>query len=317
MTDGLMESLSLVFEGGFKLSGGILGFDHPGAGLSFLSSAEVPGAWRSRKPLCTETTASLLRNLRREFRALVLPYSRPTGIGSIIVTLFPAAPLPGAAAILVEHGGRRLLYCAGLPDRSVHLPACDIVAAVVAPEPGLPSADFRERLTRSVTTALSAGMTPVIRSNSFGGAIAVSQALSLAGVPCRQHENGFRHNAVWRATGFESCLCARLGSRIPAGSAVLLPLHLSQGAVESRIVAPWRICVARPGEDGGPAPCDELIRLHAGLEPVSMVELVSRTSPAEVVVWGQGAEPCRAMLAGSGVEVRTVDGTRQCALDLS
>lgn len=311
-----MESLSLVFDGGFKLSGGILGFDHPDAGLTFISSAEVPMAWKSRKPLCTETTASLLRNLRREFRALVMPYSRPTGIGSIRVTLFPAAPMPGAAAILVENGGRRLLYCAGLPDRSIDLPDCDILAAVVSPGAGPCVADFRERLAGSVRTAMAAGMTPIVRSNSFGGALSVCQALSLFGIACSQHGNSFRHNNVWRAKGCDTGMCRRLGSRAPVGAAVLLPLHLPLGPLESRIVNPWRIRVTRPGEDGGLVPCDEQIQLQAGLDSVAMVELVARTSPSEVVVWGLGAESCMGTLSGRGVNVRTVDGIRQCSLEL-
>jgi hypothetical protein len=311
-----MDTLSLVFEQGLKLSGGILTFDRPDTGLCFISSAEVDGAWKARRPLCTDLTAALLRTVRREFRPLIMPYGRPTMIGAMKVTLLATGPMPGGAAVLVEIGGRRLLYISGKPDRNVQIPSCDLVAARVACESAFPGCDFQTTLVKSVRTAIGAGIVPVIRCNPFGPAQAVCAALSSAGVQVRQHRSIFRFNGIWRSRGCEMGLCRRLNNAVPSGAAVVLPAHIAPGPFEEPRVNSWRIGVVRCEREASAGAFDELLVLPGALEPSGVVEISMRAHASEVVLVGHGAPRAAQLLGGRVESVVVADSVQQGVLPL-
>lgn len=303
----------MKYERGFRLSGGILGFDCPDAGLFFVSSPETPagGAWRARKPLCTDLTARLLRAVRREFRPLVMPYGRPTDIGSLRVTLLPSGPMPGAAAIVVENKGARLLYTSGAIADLTTLPQCDTLAAQVS-FPG--DSDAIPAMVASAKSALASGMTPVILANPFGAAFAACQGLSKAGIPVRQHRGIYRFNQVWKSVGGEMGMCRRFNGALPSPAAVIIPVHLFNSAFLARVPNPWVILLARSSQEQFAGSFDQRIVLPGLVSAGHAVAIADACGAGQVLLSGDGAPGAAEMMHGRDVNV--MDLVVQCSLPL-
>src|SRR3954447_26205118 len=113
---------SFSHRGGVRMEGTHLTCDAVGSAsdVVFLSHARaVAGTRRLRlrragrqELLATPRTLALLgragEGLRRH--ALPAPFGRPFALGEVRVELFPSGHLPGAASLLCEAGGRRLVY---------------------------------------------------------------------------------------------------------------------------------------------------------------------------------------------------------------
>lgn len=307
--------MDVLFDQRLKYAAGLVTDVQSPAGLSFVSSAEVPGAWRFVRPLCTELTAGLLTTVRREFRPLVMPYGHFMNIGSLRVALYPAGPLPGAAAILLEDDGRKVLFCAGQPEDSAVLAHCDVVVAVVTASRPSSEAEVMAALVESARTALKAGMVPVIRCNPFGVARAVCVALSAAGLRVRTHQGISRFNRAWRMRGFDSGNATGFRGADASGGIVLLPDHLGHSPLEARIQHPWRISVVRAGGSPGAATaCDQAMTLPGPLTFEGLQKLVSRTRPDSVVLTGDGARVCANGLVPQGFSVTVIDPVHQVEL---
>src|SRR5688500_9170675 len=113
---------SCRFLRGVRLVGTNIACDAQGGELVFLSHAQALGALGRRRSLpgrasrqellVTEATLALLGGAATPLRkrALPAPFGRPFSLGAARVELFSSGYLPGAASLLVEVGGKRLLY---------------------------------------------------------------------------------------------------------------------------------------------------------------------------------------------------------------
>lgn len=307
-----MSPFSFQYDSGLKLTGGVLGFDRAGDGLSFISSAEVPGAWRLRKAICSEITARLLSVVRREFRPLVLPFGRKIDVGPLRVSIHPAGNLPGASVIVVESNGTRMLYCAAAPADPGRLPECSIVAASVVPFEVDPAAEAASPLVKSVRTALSVGLVPVIRCNPISAAISVCSVLSGAGIPTKIHKGVSKFARTWRAEGFDAGSAGEYRGGAADGLAVVLPAHLTVHSIEADITNPWRICVLPAGTTQDcAAVSDEKIVLPGALSPSELQKLVHSVGARQVVLTGEGARFCGRQMSASGIDAVVFDPHNQ------
>src|SRR5262245_50461062 len=110
--------------GGVRIAGTVIACDATaGTELVFLSHAppfgvhprrELPrlGGGRRRQVLTTDVTLALLGPAGERLAAHALPgaYGRPFGLGDLRLEMFPSGFMPGAASLLCEHRGRRLVY---------------------------------------------------------------------------------------------------------------------------------------------------------------------------------------------------------------
>src|SRR4051812_34139303 len=111
------------YRGGVRVHDSVLACDATsGSDLIFVSHA---GALEGRGPhglprarggrrkiLTTETTLALLGTAGDRLRphTLTAAYGRPFTLGSMRLELFPSGHLPGAASLLCEREGRRIVY---------------------------------------------------------------------------------------------------------------------------------------------------------------------------------------------------------------
>ncbi len=304
--------MDILLDGRMRYANGLVTDDRPAGGLCFVSCAEVPGAWRFPRPVCTELTAALLSTVRREFRPLVMPYGRFVNIGAARVALHPAGPIPGGAALFLEHDGQRMLFCAGNPIDPGRLPSCDVLIAVVGACSPPGEAEVLAAIVDSARSAVRAGMVPVIRCNPIGVARPVCAAIAAAGMRVRAHKGVTRFNRVWRLRGFESGPTTEFRGGDAAGSVVVLPGHLADSPLEAGIGHPWRISVSRSGDHSLPlAAADQSMMMPGLLTPSQAVSLVAATRASDVHLSGEGARQCAGMLASVGCRVTIIDPARQ------
>lgn len=311
--------MEILFDRTFRyFNGGIFSATGKGTGLSVVSSAEVPGAWKYDKPVCTDVTAALLSVVRREFRPLVLPYGRTMNLGSLSITLYPSGPLPGGAAALLQDQDGQTLFCPGCSDDSVKLPRASTLAVSVTIEESPSEAAALDDLVGSVRTAIKAGMVPVIACNPFGVARVVCSALSAAGIVVREHKGVARFNRVWRLRGYDAGACVGFRGGRSTGGAVVMPAHASPGVLDQSIPNPWRIRVRRAGDPAGsvdsPDRFDQTIVLPGLASLPALLKLTSRVRPTTVVLSGDGAGPALAALADIGIQAVVADTVRQFRL---
>ena len=114
---------AFLYRAGVRLAGTVVACDAAAGGdLVFLSHAAVLGArgrralphvgGSRRQILATEATLALLGPFGERLRAqtLVVPFGRPFALGDLRLEIFPSGFMPGAASLLCERDGRRLVY---------------------------------------------------------------------------------------------------------------------------------------------------------------------------------------------------------------
>ena len=97
-----------------KLSGADIYFDSKRAvPLSFVSSANINRLPRSDKIIATPETVKLLGKKIKDSAVLSSPYGKPFTLGSYSIELIPSGQMLGAAQVVVEKDGRRIIYAGG------------------------------------------------------------------------------------------------------------------------------------------------------------------------------------------------------------
>jgi len=169
-------------------------------GSSFSLSSRRAGR---RQLLATEGTLVLLGAAGERLRARTLPagFGRAFNLGGLRLALVPAGYLPGAASLLCEAGGRRLLYAGTIcRERAfASLGAAEVRSADAVcldatfgdPRFVLPPREEAEAtLRRFVEGALAARRAPVLLVSPFGPAPATGR--SAAG--CRHRRARSQHH---------------------------------------------------------------------------------------------------------------------------
>src|SRR4051812_14695016 len=233
---------------GVRIEGTHITCDAPGSAtdLVFLSHARaVPGTARRRLPvrragrqelLATPGTLALLgragEGLRRH--ALPTPFGRPFVLGELRVELLPSGHLPGAASLLCDLGGRRVLYAGalnrdhpGFGAEPLQLRRADAVCVegtfghprFVFP----PRAEALAQVQRFVTVALSEGRAPVLLADPFGPALELADALAAEGIGVRGHRHVVVASAAFRALGISAPVIPRFARKLGPREALLWP----------------------------------------------------------------------------------------------
>jgi hypothetical protein len=187
--------------------------------------------------LVTEATLALLgpagERLRR--RALPAPFRRSFVLGNLRLELVPTGYLPGAAALLCEVEGRRVLYSGTFRSGS---PALGAEAALVRradavcldatfghpqfsfPPPAEALAAGRHLRARR---ARLRGRAPVLLAPPYWAAMDVAAALAGEGIGLRGHRALVTASAAFRAAGVEAPIVARFERKLGPREALLWP----------------------------------------------------------------------------------------------
>jgi hypothetical protein len=156
--------------GGVLLSGTPIACDAPrAADVAFLSHALAPASPRSRQLVTTHESLALRPDLAaRATHALTPRTGRPFSLGELRLELVPTAFMTGAAGLLVEAAGQRVLYAGPLPPGGAQVaearPADLLIvnAQGAEAERARPIAERLAELTAAVGKLREGGASPMV-----------------------------------------------------------------------------------------------------------------------------------------------------------
>jgi putative mRNA 3-end processing factor len=333
---------AFLHRAGIRITGTHITCDAAGSAedLVFLSHAQAVGAPGTRRfplrragrqeLLATDQTLALLGPAGQTLRkhALPAPFGRPFVLGELRVGLFPSGHMPGAASLLCEVEGRRLLY-AGTVRREA--PAFGAEACVVLPAEavcidgtfGDPRFVFppREEALAAVRAfageALAAGRTPVVVAPVYGAAMDVADALSRKGIALRGHRAMITAAAAFRAAGVPVPLIARFDRKVGPNEALLWPPEARDAPLLGVLSSPVFAFVSGFSLDGESR---SFMRADAGI-PLSnqsgypdLLAYLEATGAREVAVTRGFSESFAEDLRGRGYDAYSLGPPRQMEL---
>lgn len=324
-------SIRVEYNRGLHLAGSVLWFDAARrTDLCFLSHAHLGSASPHRKILTTPVTAALVRPRLQKARTLVCPFHRAFALGELGLMLVPAGHIAGAAQLLVEHRGERLLYtghftlaaqrCA--PAAEI-LPA-DVLLAHAALAPGLrlpPREEEEARLIRWVEETLSDGDIPVFSCAESGKSQEIAALLLSRGMTVRAERRILDACRRLQAVTELGLSGVRRARRVPAPGEVLLVGPSRSARARLRRTPRVRLAAASAlALEPGHAEHEGLERafalsLHADF---AMLErAIAECAPRQVFLFGPAAAASAAILSGRGREVRALLPPQQLLLPLN
>ena len=237
---------TFVFRGGTRIAGTVIACDATGGGdLLFVSSARawVREAARRGRPRLGRahilTTAETLALMGRDgdrlaTRALVTGIGRPFVLGSLRLELLASGHLPGAAALVVDTGDRRILYAGaarlGIPSWGAAPGAIRSVEALCIDATfGDPRFAFVSReeaasaALRFVRAARDSGCAPVLLAAAYGPAHDLAPVLVADGWKLRGHRSIVAAVAAYRRAGFDPPAISRFSGSVATDEVLLWP----------------------------------------------------------------------------------------------
>jgi hypothetical protein len=297
------DARAFVFRGGVRVTGTVVACDAGARGdLVFLSHAPALGA-RGRRAiprigsgrrqlLATETTLALLGPAEDPLRAhaLVAVYGRPFSLGGLRLEVFRSGFMPGAASLLVESEGRRLVYAGPIgAGADVEVRAADalcIDARHAALGLELPPRDeAMEALGRAVREVLAAGGAPVVVADSVGLALVAADALAADRVALRAHRAIMLAAAAHARAGIPVPTLSRFGGRMAPGEVLLWPAGTPvpaprRGGRRPGLVLVGPGAIAAAGAQPGPA----AVPLAEGVDRLGLERYIAAVGAAEVAL---------------------------------
>jgi hypothetical protein len=330
------------YHAGVTLDGTQLTCDAAGfaTDLVFLSHAKAlaPGSSFSlssrragrRQLLATEGTLVLLGAAGERLRARTLPagFGRAFNLGGLRLALIPAGYLPGAASLLCEAGGRRLLYAgticrerafASLGPAEVRCAdAVCLDATFGDPRFVLPPREEAEAaLRRFVEAALAARRAPVLLVSPFGPAPATVEALQAAGIAARAHGNIVGALARFAQAGAALPTLRRFAGKLGANEALLWPPEAREAPVLGALDSPAFAFVSGFSVERTAVDCmraDQGIALSNQAGFADLVAYLEATEAHEVALHRGFAETFAAILRQRGYDAYAIDPPRQMEL---
>lgn len=231
------------------------------------------------------------------------------------LTAYPAGHVLGAAQLLVEYGGERLVYTG---DIKLKAPFCGATTQVVPCHRliiestfGLPIYHFltveqaRERIVTMARECLEQKVTPVFLGYPLGRGQEIAHVLCTAGIPTAVHGAIARFIPEYEASGYAFPGWMPYESRTGKCALVVVPglrkyLEASGKSIRVAYVSGW----ASLDNARTRAGAEELIPYsdHADFE--ELLELVDRTGAQEVDVVHGYSEPFARLLRARGLKAQ-------------
>ena len=258
-----------------------------------------------RKILTTDATLALSGTAGERLRphALVASYGRPFNLGGMRLELFQSGYGPGAASLLCEQGGRRLVYSGPVGAVASEVRIADALCldgTFGSPRFTFPAIDQAlASVVAFATERLGAGQTPVVLTHTRGAMLACADVLSRAGVALRAHRRAMEAAASYRAAGLSVPALARFSGRLDAREALLWPASARDAPALRRLDAPAFVLASGAAADPAAvdrARVDTAIPLSTMADFAGLLRYVEATGAREVAVLHAGdAELCQAL----------------------
>lgn len=219
-----LEELDLWMDGG------------PAGSTAWISHGHADhGRTSATTVFATPATAAILeaRGLVGTERLRPVEYGASWEWAGARLTAYPASHILGAASLLIEWQGERLLYTGDIKWRQpmlgvrTEIPACDRL--IIESTFGLPVFHFldqavaRARIQKFARESLELGVTPVFVGYSLGRGQEIVHALCEAGIETSGHGAIAKLMPVYEKYGYDFPGWEPYGAKVFSGKAVVIP----------------------------------------------------------------------------------------------
>ena len=332
---------AFVYRAGVRLAGTVVACDAAAGGdLVFLSHASVLGArgrralphvgGSRRQILATEATLALLGPAGERLRAqtLVVPFGRPFALGELRLEIFPSGFMPGAASLLCERDGRRIVYAGPVGqvdqpgDGQAELRAADalcIDARFASREIAFPGRAAAEETLRGIAGDRSAGGAPLFFIEPPALAPVIARILGAAGVSLRAHRTILDAVAAFRQVDPRSSYppVQRFAGRLAQNEALLWPAEARPPSQGGQVQARRRVLVsprAGTGAAGAQWSAAHRLTFPQGGDFAQLARYVEATGASEVALVGAPDDELAEVLRGRGLSAYRIGPPRQIDL---
>ena len=313
-----------------KLSGADIYFDSKRAvPLSFVSSANVKRLPRSGKIIATPETIKLLGGKIKGSAVLSSPYGKPFTLGSYSIELIPSGQMLGAAQVVVEKDGRRIVYAGGFKLRHtatagyVELRRCDTLivdCAYGAPKFVFPPPEaVMESIFEFVNRTLFEDNIPVILINPMGKAQDLIIFLGERGIELSLHPAMAKTLRLYEELGIRIPPYGGIKRKHFKNKVLIAPLSYRNSAVVENLPRKKVAVVSGRSMENGAFMRSSLraevafpLSNHWGYDEISEYLDVSR--PENVVIRGNFSDRLTDRLKKDGWNVTALKKPRQLAL---
>jgi hypothetical protein len=320
--------------GGVRIADTVVACDAAaGTELVFLSHAPALGAQARRalprlggarrQLLATELTLALLGPAGERLKAHALPagYGRPFGLGDLRLEMFPSGFMPGAASLLCERGGRRIVYAGpiGAAPAQVDVRAADALCIDATYGNAASAFPAREQalaaVGRAVRDALARGEAPVVLLDPIVIALEVGAALAAEGVGLAAHRAIVQAAIAYRDAGLPSPSPQRFAGRIGSGEALLWPSTTRVPARRAGARPPSVILVSADADRAtvAEAPAARVV-FPTAADFAALLRYVEASGAAEVALINAPGDELAAALRTRGIDAYTLGPPRQIEL---
>jgi putative mRNA 3-end processing factor len=313
---------AFVYRAGVRIAGTVVACDaSAGSDLVFLSHAAVLGAHGRRalprlgggrrQILSTDTTLSLLGPVgdRLRAQALIAAYGRPFALGEMRLELFASGYLPGAASLLCERGGRRMVY-SGPIGEAAEVRAADALcldARFAAPGGEFPTRRVAEdNLRQTVAQLRAAGEAPVLLVEPAWLALSLAELLGADGVALSAHRTIMEAAVSYRSANLPAPTLQRFAGRLAPNGVLLWPASAPAPPHLAGSRAVGRVLVSPQAEwPGARAQVDapRAVTFPVGADLPRLLDYVAATGASEVALLGAPGEELAELLRGRGLDV--------------
>jgi len=296
---------AIEYRAGVHVRGTVLWCDARHAReVCFLSGVRLgaAAARRHRQVVTTAATARLLG--RADTDVLPAPFGRPFHLGRLRLELFPSGAAPGAASLLCEEGGRRVVYAGALAARKLRtaeamdVRRADIVVLHAEHEPGHTAGALEPLIDW-----IAAEETPVVLGALGGELEELAAELGARGLALRGHPALVAAVRAYRKLGADLRPIAARGGK----GAILWPISVA--------LPDGLATVGRRARVGSAAvPHDVSFAWSVLADSAALRAYLAATGAREVYLVGPAAESTALDLRASGLDARALGPPRQLSL---
>lgn len=251
---------------------------------------------------------------------LSVPYRRPFTLGTVRLELMPSGHALGGAALLVEHGGSRVL-CAGVVSPAGgglgepgEVRRCDVLV-VAAPYAAAhhrfpPVDEAAARVIDDASRTVAGGATAVLLVTSASKGLDVAARITAAGLEVSAHRT--IHHAARRLAA--AGIAVPVLRRARPGGVVIWPLR-ERGRLDSLGAGARRVVLvsglATEPDAVATLGVDAAVAWSNAADRAALLGLIASTSAARVYLTGRCADDAAAAL---GAHARVLAAPRQMGL---
>jgi hypothetical protein len=268
-------------------------------------------------------TLSLLGPAGERLKAHALPagYGRPFSLGDLRLEMFPSGFMPGAASLLCERAGRRIVYAGPIGAAAADVRAADALCidATFAGHGDAPPFPTRAaalaEVGRAVRAVLAGGEAPVVLVDPIAIAVDVAVALAADRIGLAAHRAIVQAAAAYRGAGLAAPALQRFATRLGPGDALLWPAQLR---IPARRAGARRFAAVLVSADAGSAPgaagADARVVFPTGADRTALAAYIAATGASEVALVNAPGDDLAATLRARGIDAYTLGPPRQIDL---